>query len=71
MLLSDINTKLYIVTENINDENQRQVINKKNLNAIVFNVPENSSNLTKSSLDDCKTDFQIIQQILGAKSKKH
>ena len=29
MLLSDINTKLSIVTENINDENERQLINKK------------------------------------------
>ena len=35
-LLSVINIKLSIVSENKNDENEKQLINKKTLNVIIF-----------------------------------
>ena len=44
---------------------KKNFINKKVLNVIVFNIPENISNSSVYLLKEAKTDFRTIQKILG------
>ena len=37
---------------------------RKALNVIIFNVPEDINVSTKNSLESCKKDFQVLQEVL-------
>ena len=42
------------------------------MNVIIFNVPEDINVSTKNSLESCKKDFQVLQEVLGTNQiKKH
>ena len=70
--LTDINSKLNTVTEKIEAETEQKLIKRKALNVIVFNIPEATNSSTKNSLESCKKDLQVLQEVLGENQiRKH
>ena len=68
-VLTDINNKLDVVKGKIEADNEQKQIEKKRLNIIVFNIPENKG---VPQLDGCKKDFKVLQEVLGEnKIEKH
>ena len=68
-IITNISTKLNLVAEKIEAENEQKLKEKKALNVIIFNIPE-SKNPTNSALENCKNDLKIIQQVLGENKMK-
>ena len=68
--ISNIDSKLSLVTEKINAETERKLKDRKALNVVVFNIPEATN--ASTSLESCKKDLQVLQEVLGeSKIKKH
>ena len=71
-VLTDISSKLEVVKEKIEADNEQKQIEMKALNIIVFNIPEEKSDLLQNQFDSTKKDFKILQEVLGEnKLKKH
>lgn len=64
--ISNIDSKLSLVTHQIHAETERKLKEKKALNVIVFNIPENSSNASVYKVEDAKNDLNKIQKALGS-----
>ena len=71
-LLTDISSKLNAVTEKMELETKQKLMERKALDVIVFGMPEDINVSAKNSLDSCKKDFQVLQEVLGAyQIRKH
>ena len=68
-IITNISTKLNLVADKIEAENEQKLKEKKALNVIIFNIPE-SKNPTHNELESCKNDLKIIQQVLGENKMK-
>ena len=64
-VLTDIGSKLDVVKEKMEADTEQKQIEKKALNIIVFNIPENKSVPLQSQFDSCKKDFKVLQDVLG------
>lgn len=64
--ISNIDSKLSLVTHQINAETERKLKEKKSLNVIVFNIPENISNTSVYTVENAKNDLNKIQSSLGS-----
>ena len=64
--ISNIDSKLSLVTHQINAETERKLKEKKALNVIVFNIPENISNISVYTVENAKNDLNKIQSSLGS-----
>ena len=71
-VLTDIKSKLDVVKDKIDADNEQKQIEKKRLNIIVFNIPENKGVPLQGQFDSCKKDFKVLQEVLGEnKIEKH
>jgi len=71
-VLTEIGSKLDVVKEKMEADTEQKQIEKKALNIIVFNIPENKSVPLQSQFDSCKKDFKVLQDVLGEnKIEKH
>ena len=71
-VLTDISSKLDIVKDKIDADKEQKQIEKKRLNIIVFNIPENKDVPVQGQFDSCKKDFKVLQEVLGEnKIEKH
>ena len=69
-LITNIDSKLSLVTEKINAETERKLKDRKALNVVVFNIPEATN--ASTSLESCKKDLKVLQEVLGENQiKKH
>ena len=64
-VLTEIGSKLDVVKEKMEADTEQKQIEKKALNIIVFNIPENKSVPLQSQFDSCKKDFKVLQDVLG------
>ena len=64
--LTDISSKVNAVTEKIEAEAKQKLIERKALNIIIFNIPKDINISTKTFLESCKKNFQVLQEVLGA-----
>ena len=64
--ISNIDSKLSLVTEKINAETERKLKERKALNVIIFNIPESCNNQSIYTVEHAKDDLNKIQSILGS-----
>ena len=62
--ISNIDSKLSLVTHQINAETERKLKEKKSLNVIVFNIPENISNTSVYTVENAKKMTSIKYKVL-------
>ena len=70
--LTDISREGTAVTDKIEAEKEEKLMERKALNVVIFNIPEDITVSTKNSLESCKNDFLVLQEVLGTNQiKKH